>query len=661
MGQLILLAALGILTGPARPGRAADLPYEGSWKITFLNVNQALEIDLWLVKIDKEGKKAELLSALPDPFIKDNKIAVFKATAGSLQIDFKGTRNNELFVRAYPAKGKNKTDPMLGAVRINYDFTPIRIEKPEATTINPMTAVRPMAGKADLEAAIKTTDVEDKIKDLEDIIKTYDGKPIVFITSQVLLQELVKKKAAADSFKSVAEGYVKSVASFGREMQLQANLNLSRNLINYDPTKAQALKYSEQAFKLMVDDDNRGVKLQVLIALANAQHKNGKEDAVKETLAKITPICEDVIKKPRFAATPLAPTQEMGRWLLASTAPLVADAGLEYARRAVKMIKDDTPVDQKLGAYKLLQAGLQARGKADEARSVAAIIDKMETDLDKKYLETAIPFKPEKYAGRKGKSDRVVVVEMFTNVQAPSCRAPELAFDALSKTYSPKEVALIQYHMHLPPRPGSPPGPDPLANTDSEARAKFYADDLEGAPTLFVDGKVTDPMAGADNTHIKARFDSLRKLVDDALPTAAGAQLKLKVTRTGEKIDIAGDVSDLKEPGAKVKLRFVLVEETVRFPGNNGLRLHHNVVRALPGGPAGFALDKKASAHKASITLGEVRKKVLRFPNMEVPQELKKLKVIALIQDDDSKKVYQAAQADVPEAKEDKAKEGKTE
>ena len=63
--------------------------------------------------------------------------------------------------------------------------------------------------------------------------------------------------------------------------------------------------------------------------------------------------------------------------------------------------------------------------------------------------------------------------------------------------------------------------------------------------------------------------------------------------------------------------------------------------------------------HTASVSVIELRKKLngyltefskkAQFPNPERPLNLKKLKVVALIQDDDSKKVFQAAQADVPE------------
>jgi hypothetical protein len=274
--------------------------------------------------------------------------------------------------------------------------------------------------------------------------------------------------------------------------------------------------------------------------------------------------------------------------------------------------------------------------------------------LDREYEKTAIPFEPEKFT-RKGKSDRAVLVEIFTGAQCPPCVAAQIAFDALGKTFSPRDVVLLQYHLHIP-------RPDPMTNLDTEARLKIYADAIEGTPTMFINGAVTEGMGGP-KIHAKDSYDKLRKLVEKDLDTEAEAKVALRVSRSGDKIDVSASVSDLKKPGAKTKLHFVLVEETVRYVGTNGLRLHHHVVRALPGGADGVKLETKESSHKATVSVSELRKKLNayltahakkeRFATPERPLNLEHLKVVALVQDDGSKKVLQAAQADVPEVGEE--------
>ena len=89
--------------------------------------------------------------------------------------------------------------------------------------------------------------------------------------------------------------------------------------------------------------------------------------------------------------------------------------------------------------------------------------------------------------------------------------------------------------------------------------------------------------------------------------------------------------------------------------------LHHHVVRAFPGGVEGFALLDATAKKKVAFNRAEL-KKTLRayldksakeqpFPDNARPLNLQRLKVVAFIQDDASKEVYQAIQVDVPEAK----------
>jgi len=77
----------------------------------------------------------------------------------------------------------------------------------------------------------------------------------------------------------------------------------------------------------------------------------------------------------------------------------------------------------------------------------------------------------------------------------------------------------------------------------------------------------------------------------------------------------------------------------------------------MPGGAAGFPLKEKAAKQSASVNLSELRQslttyldeygKAHAFPNSRRPLDLKNLRVVAFIQDDQTKEVLQAAQVDV--------------
>jgi hypothetical protein len=366
------------------------------------------------------------------------------------------------------------------------------------------------------------------------------------------------------------------------------------------------------------------------------------------------------MKLAKDPANQFGTAQTLASVLLNSSNKDVNAIGLEYARKTVELVKKDAPVGQRLMANGLLLRALTATGKTDEAKKVEAAIEKLEGELDREFVKKNIPFAPEKFAGRKGKNKRVVLIELFTGAQCPPCVSADIAFDAAMRTYSPSEAVFLQYHLHIP-------RPDPLTNAASEGRQKFYGDDIEGTPTVFADGKVTEALGG-QKPHAQDRYEKLCKVIDKDIEEKEKASIKLEARRNGDKIDISADVSALDKVGETVKLRFVLVEDVVRYPGANQQRLHHHVVRDFPGGVEGFKLEKKEGKHRATVDVGEVRKRLAKylndfaaktpnpFLNPSRPLALKKLKVVAFVQDDDSKKVFQAAQVDVPEGKD--AKEG---
>jgi hypothetical protein len=327
---------------------------------------------------------------------------------------------------------------------------------------------------------------------------------------------------------------------------------------------------------------------------------------------------------------------------------------VELARRAEKALTKDDPPARSLAALKLIAAVLRRTGKTDEAREIAVRIDKLEEPLDAAYEKTAVPFKPEPYKGRRSGSTRVAVVELFTGAYCPPCVAADVAFDAALQTYKPKDVLFLQYHLHIPQ-------PDRLTNPDTERRAKYYDRAVQGVPTAFLNGKVIEALGGGKDDGNKS-YDTLRAVIDNALEREVGGLLSLSVIRKGDTITLDAEVTQLKNPGEKVKLRFVLIEEVARYPGGNGQRLHHHVVRALPGGSDGFALTEIRARRKVTVDLAALKTSLdddLTATNLsanpfvddEYPLDFKHLKVVALIQDDAGKEILQAVQKDVPDTK----------
>ncbi len=313
---------------------------------------------------------------------------------------------------------------------------------------------------------------------------------------------------------------------------------------------------------------------------------------------------------------------------------------LDYARRAQKLPVPSEPPASQQRALRILATALRAQGKEEEA-----------ADVDARARKIEVRVQPEPYAGRKTPGDRAVLVELFTGAQCPPCVAADLAFDGLVETYKPADVVCLEYHLHVP-------GPDPMTNPDTEARGQFYEKEVEGTPTLLLNGK-PGPEVGGPAAAGPDKYEECRDAIDAQLETPAKAKLKVAATRKGDRVEITADAADVANPSDRLRLRLVLVEDTVQYKGGNRVPTHHHVVRAMPGGANGFAVRERTARQTASVDLGELRKqlrsyletfakeKEAEFPTKEWPFELKKLSAVAFLQDDRTKEVVQAAQAEV--------------
>lgn len=314
----------------------------------------------------------------------------------------------------------------------------------------------------------------------------------------------------------------------------------------------------------------------------------------------------------------------------------------------LKQMDEKTPADVQLRILGVVGVALGKAGRKEEATALVAKADKLEMQAYKAHADKGLGYKSETFKGRKGKSDRAVLVELFTGAQCPPCVAADMAFDGLETTYKEADVVLLQYHLHIP-------APDALANQDGDDRAKYYKSFLRGTPTTIVNGKPAAPGGGGPD-EAGEKYAEFRSVIDPLLEKDTTVNLKLSAARQGDKIDIQVDVKSEAKLGEKTKLRVVVVEDWVRYRGRNGLTYHHRVVRAMPGGAEGFA----AADQKVSVDVSELRTKLSKylddfeknedpFPDAQRPLRLRDLHVVAFIQDDATNDVLQAASVPVKE------------
>jgi len=316
---------------------------------------------------------------------------------------------------------------------------------------------------------------------------------------------------------------------------------------------------------------------------------------------------------------------------------------------------------KKVQALKTL-ASVQRKSKlTEELKSTLAAIDRLELVLDSEYKAEVPPFKVEKYAGRKDKlANRVAVLELFTGAQCPPCVAADIAFDALETAYERKDLILVQYHMHIP-------GPDPMTNAESQARWDYYgeiyntSDDpnerpIGGVPSSLFNGK---PLSGGGGPMAlsEEKFKDFARIANELLE----AKTEIAIAGTASKKDgtltvnatVTGTSKD-----ASPYVRVLLVEEEVHFPGGNGVRFHHQVLRSMFGKAGGWkASSLKDGKLEVSLKLAELKESLAKTIDADEnelgtkfakkPLALEHLKVIVLVQKDESGEILQAAQFDV--------------
>jgi hypothetical protein len=324
-----------------------------------------------------------------------------------------------------------------------------------------------------------------------------------------------------------------------------------------------------------------------------------------------------------------------------------------YGRRAAKLLARDDPPELAVDVYRALARALRAAGQGGDAKEADGRVAALNARLDEAFAKNSVPFHPAPPAGRRTGNERVVLVELFTGAQSPPCVGADVAFGAALQVYKPSQVVFLQYHEHIPK-------PDPLTSPASEARLAYYEKEVQGTPAYVIDGKLLDESIGGPVEQGEKSYSLLRTGLDRAMDAPAGAGLKLTISREGNVVEVTAEVSDLRRPDEQTRLRFVLAEEVVRYGAANGQRLHHHVVRDFPGGAAGFALLDNTDRKTVTFDLGRVHKQLReyltgvdkrqQFPEDEWPLDLRRLKVIAFIQTDVTKNVFQAAQVDVPEA-----------
>ena len=520
--------------------------------------------------------------------------------------------------------------PMLHGAQAAQAATPPTSQASPAPTPPPPTPPPPTPDRVAFNVANAVQDPQAKVDALEKVIASFPGTPSVLAANQALF-DTVLKNWPSDTQRIAAQGQ-RVVDATPEANRSSAYGAIATRLLDAGVMLETAQLFAEKAIALIDEEAARTARTRratPLATLGRIYLKAGK-----------TAEAEKVLKE-SYAASPMA----------------AGPAAAALAEMAEKSGNMQTALDYWVSAALSGRMTAKQRGQLEAAYSTthSGSLDGLEALLDdtyhKAYPET---FTPPPYMPRAARTKRTVLTEVFTGAGCPPCVSSSIASDYVRRRYSEEDVVVLMYHEHIPV-------PDPMTNPSTEAYAKYYA--VAAAPTVAFDGVKTIQGGGNLREQARSYYDRMVTEIDRRLEVAADAEIALDVAIDGLFVNAKATVSNISSQASKLRLQIALVEDDLRYNGENTIRTHPMVVRNLAGPSLnGFELDKaKPSAEWRFdlVALSNGLKKYLdefekrpratpyAFAQKKDIIDPAHLTVVAFVQDEVTKKVLQATSVKV--------------
>jgi hypothetical protein len=507
-------------------------------------------------------------------------------------------------------------------------------------------------------AASRILDPAAKIKALEDFKKSFRDAEYSESADMLILGTLAGRVSGADEAARKQANLIYKSAPKGERGRIATSI--AEKLLSSHGLLPDALKYA----RMGLDAANEKKYIKQQTAAARKQ-----EDAApsSEALAK------------RFAEMRASRLAMVGR---AESALGNDAAGAKLLREAHQALPNNTNITGALGEVLarqgddaaamdlLVQARLAGRVTASTVSALDALYRKthagsgvtldefLNTEYRKRYPE---PIKVEPYKPTGGRTSRVVLAEVFTGAGCPPCAGADLAFDAARERYTPKELAVLMYHQHVP-------RPDPMTNPDSRNRAKYYA--VAGVPTFAIDGKTA--MGGGGRSNAQGIFDGekgIKQAIEAELESPAEADVKASASIGRGAVVVNASVAKQGSQSGDIVVHIVLAEKQLTYSGENGIRFHPMVVRSMgSAGAEGYKAGGAQADFRETFNLAEVsaalkahldeyesqghRGEPFKFVQKMVEINPENLAVVVFAQDAASKRVLQSVYIDLAPIKE---------
>ena len=680
---VLMLAPAAARCDELPPGQYQLSVYAGSNSTTYC-----------LLRIEKEEDKLRAEVTASHPQLPGAKVTGLERTDEGLRLVLNLQGQSAVFVGTVgDAHGSRGVLTAFGRTSL------AKLEPTDKKTLTAQNATQPVAEQEEFQALTQERDAKERGGRLKAFIQKHQDSPLVFEAYRQLIAGAKQSALAEEDIAKFADQYAAKAKEWHPKWRQETLVTIAGALAQAEVLPDVAVKFAREAREAVGSNAAVPALRSVEMALAQALTQAGElaeEDIAKfadqyaarakewhpkwhqETLVTIASafaqaeVLPDVAVKfarearesvGSNAAVPALRSVEMALAQaltqagdLAEAAKLLegwherlpADAEITFRLGQVK--EKGGELDAAIELWSPIFTNRLVAGPLREAwRKKHGSLEGLNEHLDAIYLKQVPPLQVTPFESRQSSSaNSVVLVELFTGAMCPPCVAADVAFDALHKTYENTQAIFLQYHLHIP-------GPDPITNPDSEARARYYG--VRGTPSPYFNGKFL-PGGGGSLAGARGKYDQYRNAIEPKLGGSASGSLKVKAVQDGEAIKITAQVKGLasedKPLPEDLKLRLALVEELVRYPGPNGMWQHHSVVRSLPGGPDGVEIKASDFSHNEVVALADVRNSLEEYLTKHEaelaaspraykypvkPIDLNHLKVVAFVQADSTKDV----------------------
>lgn len=229
-----------------------------------------------------------------------------------------------------------------------------------------------------------------------------------------------------------------------------------------------------------------------------------------------------------------------------------------------------------------------------------------------------------------GQSQRLVLVEEFTQASCGPCAGQNPAFDALLGS-NPSKVVVLKHQT-------SWPGYDPMHEDNPgevNDRVSYYG--VDGVPMGFVNGTI---ISNDCNAYEGAPACLDQGEIDAAYGESAPFDIAITADADATQITVSVTVTCSEDVSGDLKLRVALAETQIAWdssPGSNGETEFNHVMKKFFTGTAGEALAGSWTAGQSETFTYSIN-----FADVNV-YDFGQLEVVGFIQDDSNKAVHQAA------------------